>query len=137
MKTLLFAAGLLMARGAFAAGTFVIAGGTVHPVSGPEIPGGMVVVENGKITAVGANAAIPAGANLGLGCGNPLAFAETHAGETVVDIGPVWEEKLALVRCYRHALKKEVWEAPRGFIDTGESPAEAALRERQPGVVAG
>ena len=32
-------------------------------------------------------AAIPAGANLGLGCGNPLAFAEAHAGETVVDLG--------------------------------------------------
>ena len=63
MKTLLMAVGLLVAaRGAFAAGSFVITGGTVHPVSGPEIPGGMVVVENGKITAVGANLTVPPGA---------------------------------------------------------------------------
>ncbi|MBI1796239.1 MAG: arsenite methyltransferase [Candidatus Eisenbacteria bacterium] len=32
-------------------------------------------------------AAIPAGANLGLGCGNPLAWADLRAGETVLDLG--------------------------------------------------
>lgn len=32
-------------------------------------------------------AAIPEGANLGLGCGNPVAFAELGAGETVLDLG--------------------------------------------------
>jgi len=32
-------------------------------------------------------AAIPEGANLGLGCGNPLAFAAVKAGETVLDLG--------------------------------------------------
>jgi len=32
-------------------------------------------------------AAIPEGADLGLGCGNPLAFAEVKAGETVLDLG--------------------------------------------------
>jgi arsenite methyltransferase len=31
--------------------------------------------------------AIPEGANLGLGCGNPLAFARAMAGETVLDLG--------------------------------------------------
>src|SRR5438105_9542246 len=31
--------------------------------------------------------AIPDGANLGLGCGNPLAFANARAGETVLDLG--------------------------------------------------
>ena len=31
--------------------------------------------------------AIPAGANLGLGCGNPLAFAGVEPGETVLDLG--------------------------------------------------
>jgi ADP-ribose pyrophosphatase YjhB (NUDIX family) len=34
-----------------------------------------------------------------------------------------------LLRSYRHALGREVWELPRGFIDEGETPAEAALRE--------
>ena len=32
-------------------------------------------------------AAVPAGANLGLGCGNPLAFAALEPGDTVVDLG--------------------------------------------------
>ena len=32
-------------------------------------------------------AAIPEGANLGLGCGNPTAFAEIRTGETVLDLG--------------------------------------------------
>ena len=32
-------------------------------------------------------AAIPEGANLGLGCGNPLAHAELAPGETVLDLG--------------------------------------------------
>jgi len=31
--------------------------------------------------------AVPEGANLGLGCGNPLALASLKAGETVVDLG--------------------------------------------------
>jgi arsenite methyltransferase len=32
-------------------------------------------------------AAVPAGADLGLGCGNPQAIAQLQAGETVVDLG--------------------------------------------------
>jgi SAM-dependent methyltransferase len=32
-------------------------------------------------------AAVPEGANLGLGCGNPQAIAAMHAGEIVVDLG--------------------------------------------------
>jgi arsenite methyltransferase len=32
-------------------------------------------------------AAIPDGANLGLGCGNPVAFADLAPGETVLDLG--------------------------------------------------
>ncbi len=32
-------------------------------------------------------AAVPEGANLGLGCGTPLAFADLKQGETVVDLG--------------------------------------------------
>lgn len=41
-----------------------IVGGTVHPVNGPEIPNGVVVFESGKITAVGADAATPPGAEV-------------------------------------------------------------------------
>lgn len=42
--------------------TIAITGGTVYPVSGPKIEKGTVVIRDGKIIAVGANVAIPAGA---------------------------------------------------------------------------
>jgi imidazolonepropionase-like amidohydrolase len=45
-----------------AQGTFVIRGGTVVPVTGPRIPNGTVVLQNGRITAVGASVQAPAGA---------------------------------------------------------------------------
>lgn len=32
-------------------------------------------------------AAVPAGANLGLGCGNPTAIAAPQRGETILDLG--------------------------------------------------
>lgn len=41
-------------------GVYAITGGTVHPVSGPAIPNGIVVIREGLIEAVGANVAIPA-----------------------------------------------------------------------------
>ena len=40
-----------------------IKGATIHPVSAPDIPSGTIVFENGKITAIGANATIPSGAD--------------------------------------------------------------------------
>jgi len=42
--------------------TVAITGGTVHPVSGPKIENGTVLIRDGKIVAVGANVAIPADA---------------------------------------------------------------------------
>ena len=45
-----------------AQGTFVIRGGTVVPVSGPRITNGTVVLQNGRITAVGTNVQVPSGA---------------------------------------------------------------------------
>jgi imidazolonepropionase-like amidohydrolase len=45
-----------------AAQTIAITGGKVYPVSGPPIENGTVIITNGRITAVGANVAIPAGA---------------------------------------------------------------------------
>jgi imidazolonepropionase-like amidohydrolase len=42
--------------------TVAITGGKVYPVSGPPIENGTVVITDGRITAVGANIAIPAGA---------------------------------------------------------------------------
>jgi imidazolonepropionase-like amidohydrolase len=42
--------------------TIAITGGKVFPVSGPAIEGGTVIITNGRITAVGSNVPIPAGA---------------------------------------------------------------------------
>src|SRR6478672_7411987 len=42
--------------------TVAITGGKVYPISGPAIENGTVVITNGKISAVGANVPIPAGA---------------------------------------------------------------------------
>jgi 8-oxo-dGTP pyrophosphatase MutT (NUDIX family) len=48
---------------------------------------------------------------------------------TGVVILPIIDAGFVLMRCYRHALRNELWEVPRGFIDEGETPARAALRE--------
>jgi 8-oxo-dGTP pyrophosphatase MutT (NUDIX family) len=48
---------------------------------------------------------------------------------TGVAVLPVVNDKLLLVRVHRHPLGQMSWEAPRGFIDEGETPAEAARRE--------
>ena len=44
--------------------TYVIRGGTVVPVVGAQIPNGTVVIQNGKIQAVGANVQAPQGATV-------------------------------------------------------------------------
>lgn len=44
--------------------TIAITGGTVFPVSGPKIERGTVVMSGGKIVAVGASVAVPAGATV-------------------------------------------------------------------------
>lgn len=47
-----------------APGVYAISGGTVHPVSGPAIANGVVVIRDGLIEAVGANVAVPADATV-------------------------------------------------------------------------
>ena len=62
MKLLrLFVASLLLAPGARAEapGVYAVTNGTVHPVSGPDIPRGTVIVRDGLIEAVGANVSVP------------------------------------------------------------------------------
>jgi ubiquinone/menaquinone biosynthesis C-methylase UbiE len=50
-----------------------------------------VGIDGRKVAAMGYSeaelAAVPEGANLGLGCGNPQAIAALQPGETVVDLG--------------------------------------------------
>ncbi|HUR83458.1 MAG TPA: amidohydrolase family protein [Thermoanaerobaculia bacterium] len=47
-----------------APGVYALTGATVHPVSGPAVDNGVVVIRNGLIEAVAANAAIPADATV-------------------------------------------------------------------------
>lgn len=58
----LASAALIAAALPAAAQTIAIVGGTVHPVSGPAIPNGTVLIQDGRIAAVGASIAVPAGA---------------------------------------------------------------------------
>jgi 8-oxo-dGDP phosphatase len=48
---------------------------------------------------------------------------------TGVGILPIVDGNFVLLRSYRHGLGREIWELPRGFIEEGETPADAALRE--------
>lgn len=61
-RFLLAAAAAALAAAPAAAQTIAITGGTVHPISGPPIQNGTVIIQNGRITAVGAGIAVPAGA---------------------------------------------------------------------------
>ncbi len=55
--------GLLLAGAAPArAQTIAITGGTVYPVSGPKISNATILIQDGRIAAVGVNVAVPAGA---------------------------------------------------------------------------
>lgn len=42
---------------------------------------------------------------------------------------PVVDGRVGLIRIYRHPLARYGWEVPRGFVDRGESPETAAVRE--------
>ncbi|MBV8517698.1 MAG: amidohydrolase family protein [Acidobacteria bacterium] len=42
-----------------APGVYALTGATIHPVAGPDIPNGTIVIRNGLIEAVGANVAVP------------------------------------------------------------------------------
>ena len=58
------AGALALSASASRAEVLALTGGTVHPVSGPEIANGTVPVDGARITAVGAGIAVPAGAKV-------------------------------------------------------------------------
>ena len=69
-----------------------IADGTASDCCGPSrCDGSAVSIADSKSAEMGYSAeelaAVPEGANLGLGCGNPQAIAAIQPGETVVDLG--------------------------------------------------
>jgi ADP-ribose pyrophosphatase len=46
-----------------------------------------------------------------------------------VAVLPIVGDDVVVLRSYRHPVSDYVWELPRGFVDPGESPRQAALRE--------
>jgi SAM-dependent methyltransferase len=68
-----------------------IAAGTVQDCCAPSCCGDAASTADGKSREMGYSAeelaAVPEGANLGLGCGNPQAIAAMKPGETVIDLG--------------------------------------------------
>jgi len=48
---------------------------------------------------------------------------------TGVGVLPVCDEKVGLLRVFRHAIETECWEIPRGFVEPDESEITSALRE--------
>lgn len=73
--------------------TIAITGGRVYPVSGPVIENGTVVITNGRITAVGANVPVPAGATRIDASGKWVTPGIVNVATTlgVVEIGAVEE----------------------------------------------
>jgi len=54
---------------------------------------------------------------------------QTPAMITGVTVLPIYENRIVLIRTFRHAVRSVVLETARGFVDPNETPEEAALRE--------
>ncbi len=63
--------------------TIAITGGTVYPVSGPKIEKGTVLIQDGKIVAVGAGISIPGGARVIDAKGKWVTPGLIHAGSSI------------------------------------------------------
>src|SRR5258708_10540277 len=73
------------------AGTFAIVGARIVTVSGATIENGTVVIQNGKIAAVGANISVPSGAEKidgnGLSVFPGMIDASTNLGLSEISLG--------------------------------------------------
>jgi 8-oxo-dGTP pyrophosphatase MutT (NUDIX family) len=52
-----------------------------------------------------------------------------RSGISGVCVLPLMGQRVALVDCYRHPVGQMSLEAPKGFVEKDEAPAQAALRE--------
>lgn len=75
--------------------TVAITGATIHPVSGPRIENGTIVIRDGRIVAIGANVAVPNGAQRIDGSGKVVTPGLINSGTQlgVVDIGAATETR--------------------------------------------
>jgi|UniRef100_A0A7C3LTK8 ADP-ribose pyrophosphatase YjhB (NUDIX family) len=56
-------------------------------------------------------------------------LVSSQEGITGVAVLPLLGHRMGLLSVNRHPMGQEGWEIPRGFVDAGESPGEAAVRE--------
>ena len=91
MKIARLALALALSASAARATSTALVGATIHPVSGPEIAAGTLVIENGKIAALGAGIAPPAGAQVVDLAGKHLypGFVQPATPIGLVEIGSV------------------------------------------------
>lgn len=56
---------------------------------------------------------------------------KVRTGELITGVAvlPIVGGKIGLLRIYRHAIQRYLWEVPRGFVDPGETDRRSALRE--------
>ena len=66
-------------------------------------------------------AALPEGANMGLSCGNPTAFASLRPGETVVDLGCGGGLDVFLLKAKDDELAPRVLELKRQIVKKREA----------------
>jgi len=94
--------------------TIAITGGRVHPVSGPVIENGTVLIQAGRIVSVGTNIAIPAGATRIDATGKWVTPGIVNVATTlgVVEIGAVQETNDTPARGRGDAItaSHKVWE---------------------------
>ena len=93
--------------------TIAITGGTVYPVSGPAIPGGTVLMRDGRIAAVGPAVAIPADAQRIDATGKIVTPGLVNAATelAILDIGAVAQTRNVSARGQNNiAAAFEVWD---------------------------
>lgn len=108
-------AGILLLAQPAGAESLALRGGTVHPVSGPAVSDAVVLVEDGRITAIGSGLSIPEGAEVVDFTGKHLYPGFVHPGSV---LGLVEVNSVAGTRDYEEmgdnnaALRAEVaWNA--------------------------
>ena len=107
------ATALSLGAGRAGAQTVAITGGTVYPVSGPKIENGTVILRDGKVVAVGAGLAVPAGAQRIDAAGKWVTPGFVNGGTQigVVEIGAVGDTRDAYARGKDQiAASVHVWE---------------------------
>lgn len=83
------AAFLVLGATSTLAQSVAIVGGDIHPVSGPPIPGGTVLIQDGVIREVGANVSVPSGTRIVDATGKMVTpgFLESMTQLGVVELG--------------------------------------------------